>query len=129
MIETFSAIEASKVITPEQIKELYEHEEQENLILQSESYKKENTPYVNLNFEIMITKIYGNPFVMDFHKNINDLWKMQYEALGSNSYPLEIRHSDHMKILLAIESGEKKKIEKSVREHIIKVIDSCEKLL
>jgi DNA-binding FadR family transcriptional regulator len=129
MLETYTAIEASKIATPQQIKELYDHEANENLNLQLMGDAYTEKPYVNLDFEILITQIYGNPFLIDFHKKINDLWQMNYTALNTNTFPLDIRHKDHINIIMAIESTDRKCIEKSIYDHISKVIASCERLI
>ncbi len=129
MLETFAAIEASKVATPQQIKELYDHESSENLNLQLMDEIDVEKPYVNLEFEILITKIYGNPFLLDFHKKINELWKLNYTALDTNSFSKEIRHNDHIQIIMAIENKDKKAIEKAVSSHITKIISACTALI
>lgn len=129
MLETFSAIEASKVATPQQIKELYDHETNENLRLQLMDEATIEKPYANLDFEVQITQIYGNPFLLDFHKKINELWKLNYTALDINSFPMEIRHKDHINIIMAIEHKDRKAIEKAINEHITKVIAACNTLI
>lgn len=131
MIETTCMIEASKIITEKQIKDIYQHENLENKLI-LEQYAKDKkgiVNYANLDFEIMFTKIYGNPFIINFHETINILWQKCFKELKERPFSPTIRHKEHLDIIKAIESGNEKEIKEIIIKHLFKVIDSSEKLI
>lgn len=129
MIETFCAVEVSKSISSEQLDQLYAIEEQESKILSDLSEDPDQHVFVSLNLESLIIRLCGNPFIIDFYKKIEELWKKYLLAINSMPYTIELRHEDHINIIKAIASQNKSKIEKAIRMHIQRMVDALDKLI
>lgn len=129
MIEIFCAVEVSKSISPEQLDQLYSIEEQESKFLSNLSENPDQYVFISLDLESLIVKLYGNPFIIDFHKKIEESWKKYLLAINSMPYTTELRHEDHLNIIKAIASQNKSKIEKEIRTHIQRMVDALDKLL
>ena len=129
MVETFCAVEVSQSISTEQLDKLYEIEEQEDKIISNLNGSSEHNVFISLSLESSIVKIYRNAFIIDFHKRIEELWKKYLNAINSMPYTAELRHEDHLNIIKSIASQNKSKIEKSLRNHIQRMIDVLDKLI
>ncbi len=128
-IETFCAVEVSKSITREQLEKLYSYEQMENEIFLNQNNNSNGEIFVSLGLELMISELYGNAFISDFHTRLDGFWKKYFSMINAVPYPSELRHQDHIDIIMAIELKNKDKIEKSVRNHVQRVIESLDKLL
>lgn len=128
MIETTAAIEARKIITKEELTELYRRENKENESLEN-TYQTQGQYHVNLDFEMDITAISKNPYLIDYHQQIDQLWRTHYEALNMFAFPVDMRHHDHQSILRAIESNNENQIAEAVRFHLERVMEACNSLL
>lgn len=129
MVETFCSLEVSNNITPYQLDKLCELEKEENKILLTQGNNPNNTVFISLDLELMITEFLGNAFIRDFHKRISESWKKHFIMLDSVPYPGELRHQDHLNIISAIQSKNKNQIIQSVETHVQRTIDSLDKLL
>ncbi len=129
MIETFCSIEVSKIITKEQLNTLFEYEEYENMLISSDNITDINKVYPGFGLELMITDIFGNPFIKNNHKRMEDLWRKQLSLINSVPFPLELRHDDHIEIITSIKNKNKNKIEKAVEKHIKRTVTAIDRLL
>lgn len=127
MIETFCSAELARFITAEQLKELYAVIEDEATLLEGSGQNQD--VFISMKLELLISHYYGNPFIYDMHKKICLQWQQFFLSLESTPYPLDLRHEDHLKMMKAIESGNKASIEKAVRGHIQRTVDILDRLL
>lgn len=129
MLETFCAIEVSKIITKEQIKLLYDHEERENSRLSQEEPDLEANIYPNLALERLISSFLNNPLLHDFHQEIEETWRKAFNNINAVPLPVAVRHEDHLEIIKAIESGSESRIKKAIKSHLTSTISSIDKIL
>jgi GntR family transcriptional repressor for pyruvate dehydrogenase complex len=129
MLETFCAIEVSKIITPEQLTLLYEHEERENNRLLQEEPEAEGYIYPNLALERLISSFLNNPLLHDFHREIEETWSKAFSNLNAVPLSVAVRHEDHLEIIKAIEAGSEARIKKTIELHLNSTISTIDKFL
>jgi DNA-binding FadR family transcriptional regulator len=124
MLETYAAVEVAKIITKEQLQQLYDHEAREN----SQLLEGENG-VPNLNLERLISSFLNNPLLHDFHQEIEATWRKAFANINAVPISLASRHHDHLEIIKAIESGSENRIKKAVKSHLATTISSIDKFL
>lgn len=129
MLETFCAIEVSKIITKEQLRLLYEHEERENNLLLQDDPDLEVDLYPNLALERLISSFLNNPLLHDFHREIEEIWTKAFRNINAVPLSVSVRHENHLEIIKAIETGNENRIKKSIKSHLTSTISSIDKIL
>ena len=118
MIEERVVVDATKLISPEQIGELYASEEHQ-LALAESGASEEGSFYElpNMNFELFITALLNNPVIYDMHQRLQPLWKKAFKSISSVPFPPRERYSHHVEIIKGMESGNAKAAEKAMIYH------------
>jgi len=127
MIEEHVVKEITPRIKPEQVRELFEMEDQQLSIAETEKVE-EGSKYElpNMNFELAITAMLNNPVIYDMHKRVETMWKKTFNTLSTTPFPARERYGHHMDIIKGMESGNVKSAIKAMAYHnnvLVKYID------
>jgi len=71
----------------------------------------------NMNFELAITSLLGNPVIREMHKKVEVLWKKTFRGLATTPFPARERYKHHLDIIRAMESGNVKAAVKAMAFH------------
>ncbi len=114
LIETYGFQETAKVITEEQLKNLYGYIDK---VLEKElsAYYHESAP---LDFEQMIIDIQQNSLLSGFHNQINLPWRDLVNDLNIGKLSVISKHDGHKQILDAISTRNPEKIKIAVENHL-----------
>lgn len=126
MVEAFGILAVAKTILPEQLEQLYQHEEEEYTRLNS-GRKNSLTP--GLDFEHCIIGMLGNPVITNVHKRLNSSWKSYMATINAVAFTPLKRHKDHMAIIHALESQNVSKLEKAIHQHHAQTTQALNALL
>lgn len=125
LLETHGFQQAAKTVTHEQLHLLHSHEAHEYSRLLSGDYYRSGA---NMDFENLILTFQPNSLLTNTHGNLNETWKMYMQQLNAIAMPLDIRHRDHLAVILAIESGSAKQIAKAVSVHLDGTFEAVKRL-
>jgi len=119
MIEPYCVRQVAGLITPEQIKLLWEHENEEykRLIYYQEGHT-DTLKHPGLDFEQLIISFWGNPVISDLHNRLNVSWKKHLEKIHATVLSPDYRHRQHLPIIHALEEKKPSKAEKAMRYHL-----------
>ena len=119
MVESFAIKQAAKVITQEQLQQLYDDEAQiyESMLLESKSGGKPfGRPSIFL--EHQLVQIQPNHYITDFHRKICTIWRDYLESQNLVTMPPAKRHRDHLAILRAVSENNPAHIDRYVSAHL-----------
>ena len=127
MIEERVVKEMTPKITEEQIRKLYEMED-EQLSALEEGLVEEGSKYElpNMNFELAITEMLGNPVIYDLHKRVETLWKKTFNTLSTTPFPARERYGHHIDIIKGLESGNTRTAVRAISRHNSILVDYIE---
>lgn len=128
VLETHGFQQASKIITPEQLHRLYSHEATEFTTMQNFDSLKTGTAMAGMDLEQLILSFQPNTLLTSTHGRLNVTWKTYMNRIDSVALPPDIRHRDHITIIMAIESKNPKQIAKAVAAHLDGTVLAIEKL-
>jgi GntR family transcriptional repressor for pyruvate dehydrogenase complex len=127
MIEERVVKEMTPKISEEQVRKLYEMEE-EQLSALEEGRVEEGSKFElpNMNFELAITEMMGNPVIYDLHKRVETLWKKTFKALSTTPFPPRERYSHHIDIIKGLESRKTRTAVSAMSRHNSILVDYIE---
>lgn len=132
LLERHGFQEAAKTITPEQLNRLYSHEANEY----STMHSMENTAdtadtsrSANMELEQLILTFQHNAIITTTHGRLKATWEAYFSKLSLVALPADVRHRDHMSIIMAIAENSPKKIAKAVTLHLEGTRLAIEKLV
>jgi DNA-binding GntR family transcriptional regulator len=127
MIEERVVKEMTPKITEEQIRRLYEMEEEQLSVLE-EGLVEEGSKYElpNMNFELAITEMLENPVIYDLHKRVENLWKKTFKALSTTPFPARERYGHHIDIIKGLESRNTRTAVRAMSRHNSILVDYIE---
>ena len=117
-IEEWAVGEAVRRVTRQQIRDLAVHERRQLKVL--ESPVPGVTPEFslpNMDLEISITRIVGNPVLLDMHEKIEKMWKQAYKNLQMTAFSARTRFEHHMAIISALETGDEQAAREAISVH------------
>ena len=129
LLETYAVKQSAKVITLEQLEQLYEVEDkayQEMLKAQ-----KDGQPFgqPSIILEHMLVQIQPNHYITDFHRRICSIWREYLESQNIVTMPPAKRHRDHLAILRAVSDNNPAKIERYISTHLMDTYDQISLLV
>ena len=71
----------------------------------------------NMDLELGITRLVGNPVLEGMHAKIEKLWKQVYAKLRMTAFPVRTRYAHHMAIIRALEANDADAACAAIREH------------
>jgi GntR family transcriptional repressor for pyruvate dehydrogenase complex len=118
MIEERVVTMVTPIITPEQVRRLYDMEEYQVSLIESGA-EVEGSRYElpNMNFELAITAMLENPVILDMHQRLETAWKKAFRNLATTPFPARERYNHHIGIIQAMEKKNVKKAEKAMEHH------------
>lgn len=126
MIELYCIRQAAVSITPEQLEQLRQHEENEYRRL----YLRDGAVAApGLDFEQLIINFLGNPIIANSHKRLNSSWKSYLATINAVVLSPDQRHKHHLAIIRALEERNPAKAEKAMFNHLHKSEASINTLL
>ncbi len=129
LLETHAFQEVAKIITPEQLHTLYRTEATNYRALKNELAADPDSLKASMDFELLIFSFQPNAILTNFYSRLNDAWKSCMERVNLVALPLEVRHNDHLEIIMAIEGNSPKQIAKAVSNHLEGAYKAIEVLL
>ncbi|MDR1826968.1 MAG: GntR family transcriptional regulator [Methylobacteriaceae bacterium] len=118
MIEERVVVDICPLISAADIQELYEMEEKQLYVLENDLTESEpgfETP--NLNFELRLTAVLGNPVISDLHERLQTLWKQTYKSLDSKAFQPRDRYEQHKSIIQALAKHDAAKARDAMVRH------------
>jgi len=128
VLETHGFQQVAKIITPEQLHRLYSHEAVEFTTMQNYDSLQTGTAMAGMDLEQLILSFQPNTLLTSTHGRLNVTWKSYMNRIDSVALPPDIRHRDHINIIMAIESKSSKQIAKAVSVHLDGTVQAIEKL-
>ncbi|MCC8028022.1 MAG: GntR family transcriptional regulator [Clostridium sp.] len=130
LLETYAIKQSAKIITQEQLQQLYDLEDQSYqtmLELSGKGEKPFGQPSIVL--EHMLVTIQPNHYITDFHRRICAIWREYLESQNFVTMPPAKRHRDHLAILRAVSENSPSKIERYVSIHLMDTYDNISLLI
>ena len=125
LLESYTIKQAAKIITPEQLQEIYDLEDEahDRMITESKSGGKPfGRPGIQL--EHMLVQIQSNHYLTDFHRRLCTIWRDYLDSNNFVTMPPIKRHRDHLAILKAVSENNPALIERYVSTHLRDTYDS-----
>ncbi|MGE4352576.1 MAG: FadR/GntR family transcriptional regulator [Oscillospiraceae bacterium] len=125
LLESYTIKQAAKIITAEQLQNIYDLEDEahEHMIKESKSGGKPfGRPSIQL--EHMLVQIQPNHYLTDFHRRLCTIWRDYCESNNFVTLPPVKRHRDHLAILKAVSENKPAMIERYVSAHLRDTYDS-----
>lgn len=129
LLETHGFQQVAKTITPEQLHMLYRNEATSYATLRDEVTADPDSFNSSADFELLIFSLQQNTVLTNFYSRLNDAWKSVMNSLGLVALPLDVRHRDHIEIIMALESNNPKRIAKAVGNHLEGALKAVERLM
>jgi len=129
LLETHGFQQVAKTITPEELNMLYRHEATSYAGMRDEFNADPDSLHSSADFELLIFSLQPNTVLTNFYSRLNDAWKSVMTGLGLVALPLDVRHRDHIEIIMALESGDSKRIARAVGNHLDGALNTVERLL
>lgn len=126
LLETYGFQQAAKTITSEQLHRMYSHEASEFSTYLSDT---KGATGASMNLEQMILACQPNTILAGIHGRLNETWKTYMSKLDAVALPPDIRHRDHLDIIMAVENNQPKQIAKAVAKHLDGTYRAVERLL
>ena len=130
MLETYAIKKAAKIITEEQLQQLYEAEDEAYQAILEVS-KKGDRPFgqPSVILEHMLVQIQPNHYITDFHRRICTIWRDYLDTQNFVTMPPAKRHRDHLAILRAVSENNPAKIDRYVSIHLMDTYDNIALLI
>lgn len=130
LLETYAIKRSAKIITDEQLQQLYEIEDEAYQEM-TEASRKGGKPFghPSIVLEHMLVKIQPNHYITDFHRRICTIWRDYLESQNFVTMPPAKRHRDHLAILRAVSENNPTKIDRYVSVHLMDTYDNISLLL
>ena len=117
-IEEWAVVEAAKRITGQQARDMAARERRQLKALENPVPGK--TPEFtlpNMDLEVSISRVVGNPVLLDMHEKIERMWKQAYKNLQMTAFPVRTRYEHHMAIINALEAGDGEAAREAISVH------------
>ena len=124
MIESHCARRVAKIITPEQLNRLWEHEMQEYQRSFYSDPRNEIARFPRTDFESLIISFLGNPITSNIYNRLSSSWKSYLDNINAVILEPAPRHRQHVAIINALEERNPDKAEEAVLYHLEKSKES-----
>ena len=129
LFESYGFQEVAKLVKPEQIHMLYRHESSSYRHIQDEVSANPDSDHASMDFELQIISLQPNTILTGMYSRLNETWKSCMNRMNLVALTPEIRHRDHLEIIMAIEINSPKQIAKAVAHHLEGAYKALEMLL
>ena len=117
-VEEWVVAAAAATITPEQTWELAVNERRQlHAFENADPGADPGFELPNMDLEIALTRIVGNPILLDMHEKIEKMWKQAYKNLSMAAFPARTRYEHHMAIIRALEKRNAATARKAMSVH------------
>lgn len=117
-IEEWAVVEAAKRVTRQQARDLAARERRQLKVLENPVPGQEpEFSLPNMDLELAVIRIVGNPVLLDMHEKIERMWKQAYKNLQMTAFPARIRYEHHMAVINALEAGDGQAAREAISVH------------
>lgn len=119
LLETYAIKKAAKIITQEQLQELYDMEDKAYESMLEESRQGIHPfGHPSIVLEHMLVQIQPNPYITECHRKLCSHWRECMDAHHLVTMPPAKRHRDHLAILKAVSENNDARIARYISTHL-----------
>ncbi len=126
LIETHGFQQTARTVTTEQLHRFYSHEANEYATYLNEEVGPTGA---SMDLEQLILTCQPNAVLASTHARLGEAWKRYMAQLNVVALPPDIRHRDHLAMIMAVEKNQPKLIIKAVANHLDGTLDAVERML
>ncbi len=126
LIETHGFQQAARTVTSEHLHRFYSHEANEYATYLNEEV---GSTGASMALEQLILTCQPNAVLTSTHARLGEAWKRSMGQLKMVALPPDIRHRDHLAIIMSVEKNQPKLIAKAVANHLDGTLDAVERML